>query len=75
MCCQGNAARVSSEIVLSCTSGMAMDLTLDLKSLQFENGLSEEEKECVILRSRSSGLAVCGCAHALFLCRLMSLVR
>ncbi|XP_060789059.1 NADP-dependent oxidoreductase domain-containing protein 1 [Neoarius graeffei] len=54
---------------------MAMDLTLDLKSLQFENGLSEEEKECVILRSRSSGLAVCGCAHALFLCRLMSLVR
>ncbi|XP_017330944.1 NADP-dependent oxidoreductase domain-containing protein 1 [Ictalurus punctatus] len=53
-----------------------MDLTLNLKSLQFENGLSEEEEEqCVFLRSRSSALAVCGCAHAVFLCRLVSLAR
>ncbi|XP_053366272.1 NADP-dependent oxidoreductase domain-containing protein 1 [Clarias gariepinus] len=52
-----------------------MDLTVNLKSLQFENGLSEEEKECVFLRSRSSALAVCGCAHAVFLCRLVSSAR
>ncbi|MCI4382663.1 hypothetical protein PGIGA_G00017560 [Pangasianodon gigas] len=52
-----------------------MDVTLNLKSLQFENGLSEEEKECAFLRSRSSALAVCGCAHAGFLCRLVALAR
>ncbi|XP_053489867.1 NADP-dependent oxidoreductase domain-containing protein 1 [Ictalurus furcatus] len=53
-----------------------MDLMLNLKSLQFENGLSEEEEEqCVFLRSRSSALAVCGCAHAVFLCSLVSLAR
>ncbi|XP_027027912.1 NADP-dependent oxidoreductase domain-containing protein 1 [Tachysurus fulvidraco] len=52
-----------------------MDLTLNLKSLQFETGLSEEEKQCVLLRSRSAALAVCGCAQAVFLCRLASLCR
>ncbi|GAA6065995.1 NADP-dependent oxidoreductase domain-containing protein 1 [Tachysurus ichikawai] len=52
-----------------------MDLTLNLKSLQFETGLSEEEKQCVFLRSRSAALAVCGCAQAVFLCRLACLCR
>ncbi|XP_072546510.1 NADP-dependent oxidoreductase domain-containing protein 1 isoform X2 [Salminus brasiliensis] len=52
-----------------------MDLTMNLRSLGFEAGLSEPEKELVCLRSRSAGLTVCGCGHAGFLCRLATLVR
>lgn len=47
----------------------------NLNSLGFESGLTEEEKECVYLRSRSAGLTVSGCAHAVFLCQLVSLLR
>ncbi|XP_056624723.1 protein TMED8 isoform X2 [Triplophysa dalaica] len=47
----------------------------NLNSLGFEAGLTEDEKECVCLRSRSAGLTVSGCAHAVFVCQLFSLLR
>ncbi|KAI7804770.1 putative NADP-dependent oxidoreductase domain-containing protein 1 [Triplophysa rosa] len=46
----------------------------NLNSLGFEAGLTEDEK-CVCLRSRSAGLTVSGCAHAVFVCQLFSLLR
>ncbi|XP_055028115.2 NADP-dependent oxidoreductase domain-containing protein 1 isoform X1 [Misgurnus anguillicaudatus] len=52
-----------------------MDLTENLKSLGFEAGLTEDEKECLYLRSRSAGLTVSGCAHAVFVCQLVRLLR
>lgn len=52
-----------------------LDLTVHLSSLGFEAGLSEEEKELVFLRSRSAGLTVSGCAHAVFAYELLSLLR
>ncbi|XP_046712240.1 NADP-dependent oxidoreductase domain-containing protein 1 [Silurus meridionalis] len=52
-----------------------MDLNVDVKSVQFESGLGEQEQELVFLRARSSALTVCGCAHAVFLCRLASEAR
>ncbi|XP_058255591.1 NADP-dependent oxidoreductase domain-containing protein 1 [Hemibagrus wyckioides] len=75
MCCQGNAARALSEIVWLRKRAITMDLTLHLKSLQFEGGLTEEERHCGFLRSRAAASAVCGSAHAVFLCRLVSLCR
>ncbi|XP_036448517.1 NADP-dependent oxidoreductase domain-containing protein 1 [Colossoma macropomum] len=52
-----------------------MDLTINLNSLGFEAGLSEGEKELTFLRSRSAGLTVSGCGHAVFLCGLATTVR
>ncbi|XP_026881325.2 NADP-dependent oxidoreductase domain-containing protein 1 isoform X2 [Electrophorus electricus] len=52
-----------------------MDLTINLKSLEFENGLGEYEREFTYLRSRSADLTVCGCGHAVFLCQMASLLR
>ncbi len=52
-----------------------LDLTVNLTSLGFEAGLSEDEKELVFLRSRSAGLTVGGCAHAVFAYKLLSLLR
>ncbi|XP_014039305.1 NADP-dependent oxidoreductase domain-containing protein 1 isoform X1 [Salmo salar] len=47
-----------------------MDFTVNLNSLGFECGLSEYEKEFIFLRARATGLTVCGCVHAAFLCKL-----
>ncbi|KAA0711418.1 NADP-dependent oxidoreductase domain-containing protein 1 [Triplophysa tibetana] len=47
----------------------------NLNSLGFEAGLTEDEEECVCLRSRSVGLTVSGCAHAVFVCQLFSSLR
>lgn len=52
-----------------------LDLTVNLSSLGFESGLSEDEKELLFLRSRSVGLTISGCAHAVFVCELFSLLR
>ncbi|TRY58355.1 hypothetical protein DNTS_034199 [Danionella cerebrum] len=52
-----------------------MDLTVNLPSLEFMAGLGQEEKELLFLRSRSAGLYICGCAHAVFVYKLFSLLR
>lgn len=52
-----------------------LDLTDNLNSLGFEAGLSEDEKELLYLRSRSAGLTVSGCAHAVFVYELFRLLR
>ncbi|XP_074547369.1 NADP-dependent oxidoreductase domain-containing protein 1 isoform X2 [Halichoeres trimaculatus] len=52
-----------------------LDVTAGLDSFSFEVGLSEEEKEKVYLRSRAAGLTFCGCAHAVFLCKLVQSLR
>ncbi|XP_076017636.1 NADP-dependent oxidoreductase domain-containing protein 1 [Genypterus blacodes] len=52
-----------------------VDLTANLKSLSFESGLSDEEEKLLHLRERAAGRAVCGCAHATFLCKLLHTLR
>uniref|UniRef100_UPI0037E81D29 NADP-dependent oxidoreductase domain-containing protein 1 n=1 Tax=Semicossyphus pulcher TaxID=241346 RepID=UPI0037E81D29 len=52
-----------------------VDLTAHLNSFSFEAGLTEEEKEFIHLRSRAAGLTFCGCAHAVFLCKLVQSLR
>ncbi|XP_051724977.1 NADP-dependent oxidoreductase domain-containing protein 1 isoform X2 [Ctenopharyngodon idella] len=52
-----------------------LDFTNNLNSLGFEAGLSEDEKKALFLRSRSAGLTVSGCAHAVFVCDLFRLLR
>ncbi|XP_031436256.1 NADP-dependent oxidoreductase domain-containing protein 1-like [Clupea harengus] len=51
------------------------DLTANLHCLQFEAGLTEEEKKIIYLRSRSAALTECSCAHALFYCKLAHCFR
>nr|XP_046268893.1 NADP-dependent oxidoreductase domain-containing protein 1 [Scatophagus argus] len=51
------------------------DATADLDSFSFEAGLSEDEKKLIYLRARSAGLTFCGCAHALFLLKLVRSLR
>ncbi|XP_030248183.1 NADP-dependent oxidoreductase domain-containing protein 1 [Sparus aurata] len=41
----------------------------------FEAGLTENERGLVYLRARSAGLTLCGCAHAVFLCKLIQSLR
>ncbi|XP_052009247.1 NADP-dependent oxidoreductase domain-containing protein 1 [Xyrauchen texanus] len=52
-----------------------LDFTDNLDSLGFEAGLTEDEKMYLNLRSRSACLIVSGCAHALFVCELLNLLR
>ncbi|XP_034531191.1 NADP-dependent oxidoreductase domain-containing protein 1 [Notolabrus celidotus] len=52
-----------------------MDVTAGLDSFSFEAGLTEEEKKFIYLRSRAAGLTFCGCAHAVFLCKLLQSLR
>ncbi|KAL1258122.1 hypothetical protein QQF64_011366 [Cirrhinus molitorella] len=52
-----------------------LDFTVNLTSLGFEAGLSERERELVYLRSRSAGLTVSGCAHAVLAYELITLLR
>ncbi|XP_067099984.1 NADP-dependent oxidoreductase domain-containing protein 1 [Osmerus mordax] len=54
---------------------MMLDFTVNLKTLGFECGLSENEKEYLFLRARSAGLSICGCAHAAFVCKLANSLR
>lgn len=54
---------------------MMLDFTVNLNSLGFECGLSENEKEFIFLRARANGLTVCGCVHAAFLCKLAYSLR
>lgn len=62
-------AHVSSVL---CVMG---DLAADLNSFSFEAGLDEEGKESLHLRARFAGLTFCGCAHAVFLCKLAQSLR
>ncbi|XP_045918973.1 NADP-dependent oxidoreductase domain-containing protein 1 [Micropterus dolomieu] len=52
-----------------------LDVVADLSSFSFEAGLTEDEKKLLHLRVRSAGLIFCGCAHAVFLCKLVHLLR
>ncbi|XP_044022076.1 NADP-dependent oxidoreductase domain-containing protein 1 isoform X3 [Siniperca chuatsi] len=52
-----------------------VDVVADLSSFSFETGLTEDEKELLYLRARSAGLTFCGCAHAVFLCKLVHSLR
>ncbi|XP_075964150.1 NADP-dependent oxidoreductase domain-containing protein 1 [Anarhichas minor] len=52
-----------------------VDVAADLSSLSFEAELTEDEKEFLYLRARSTGLTFCGCAHAAFLCKLVHSLR
>ncbi|XP_042356715.1 NADP-dependent oxidoreductase domain-containing protein 1 [Plectropomus leopardus] len=51
------------------------DVSADLSGFSFESGLTEDEKELLYLRARSAGLTFCGCAHAVFLCKLVHSLR
>ncbi|CAL8286567.1 unnamed protein product [Lota lota] len=52
-----------------------VDLTVNLNTFSFESGLDDNEKEIVFLRGRANGLAICGCAHAVFFCKLSHSLR
>ncbi|XP_054470617.1 NADP-dependent oxidoreductase domain-containing protein 1 [Anoplopoma fimbria] len=52
-----------------------VDVSADLSSFSFEAELTEDEKELIYLRARSAGLTFCGCAHAVFLCKLVHSLR
>ncbi|XP_053143537.1 NADP-dependent oxidoreductase domain-containing protein 1 [Hemicordylus capensis] len=47
------------------------DIMMNLKSLQPEYGLGTREESLLCLKSRAKGLAVNGCAHAVFFCKLL----
>ncbi|XP_070777162.1 NADP-dependent oxidoreductase domain-containing protein 1 [Enoplosus armatus] len=51
------------------------DVAGDLSSFSFEAGLTEEEKRLLYLRARAAGQTFCGCAHAVFLCKLVQSLR
>lgn len=55
--------------------GLEMDILEDLKSLQFEYGISEEDRSWLYLQSRSRGLMIEACAHAVFFCKLFRNLR
>ncbi|XP_069884960.1 NADP-dependent oxidoreductase domain-containing protein 1 [Dipodomys merriami] len=48
-----------------------MDILVDLETLNFESGIPEEERFWLYLHSRSRGLIIEACAHAIFLCKLL----
>ncbi|KAM6171897.1 NADP-dependent oxidoreductase domain-containing protein 1 [Erethizon dorsatum] len=52
-----------------------MDIVEDLKSLQFEYEISEEDRSWLYLLGRSRGLLIEGCAHAVFFCKLLCNLR
>ncbi|XP_071354280.1 NADP-dependent oxidoreductase domain-containing protein 1 isoform X2 [Trachinotus anak] len=52
-----------------------VDVAADLSSFSFETGLTEDEEKLLYLRGRAAGLAFCGCAHALYLCKLIRSLR
>ncbi|KAM5338068.1 NADP-dependent oxidoreductase domain-containing protein 1 [Glossophaga mutica] len=48
-----------------------MDMLEDLESLQFEQGIQEEDRSWLYLQNRCRGLLIKGCAHATFFCKLL----
>ncbi|XP_073923562.1 NADP-dependent oxidoreductase domain-containing protein 1 [Castor canadensis] len=52
-----------------------MDILKGLESLQFAYGLPEEERFWLYLQSRSRGLMIEACAHAVFFCKLFHNLR
>ncbi|XP_069064511.1 NADP-dependent oxidoreductase domain-containing protein 1 [Pleurodeles waltl] len=52
-----------------------LDITGDLKSFQFENGVDISHWHLLPLRERSKGLMVTACAHAVFFCKLLHSMR
>lgn len=60
---------------VTCVPCVMGDLAADLNSFSFEVGLDEEGKESLHLRARFAGLTFCGCAHAVFLCKLVQSLR
>ncbi|XP_062944540.1 NADP-dependent oxidoreductase domain-containing protein 1 [Cynocephalus volans] len=52
-----------------------MDMLKDLESLQFEHGISEEDRTWLYLQHRSRGLTITACAHATFFCKLYCNLR
>jgi hypothetical protein len=55
--------------------GLEMDILKGLESLQFAYGLPEEERFWLYLQSRSRGLMIEACAHAVFFCKLFHNLR
>ncbi|KAK0136390.1 NADP-dependent oxidoreductase domain-containing protein 1 [Merluccius polli] len=52
-----------------------VDIMADLDTLSFESGLGGDLRDVQFLRARANGLAICGCAHAAFLCKLSQSLR
>ncbi|KAK2506752.1 hypothetical protein MC885_011213 [Smutsia gigantea] len=52
-----------------------MDMLGDLKSLQFECGVQEEDRSWLYLQGRSRGRAIKTFAHATFFCKLLCYLR
>ncbi|KAL0969107.1 hypothetical protein UPYG_G00222690 [Umbra pygmaea] len=52
-----------------------LDFTVNLNTLDFDCGLSENEKELLFLRARANGLTLSGCGHASYLCKLANSLR
>ncbi|KAM6912267.1 NADP-dependent oxidoreductase domain-containing protein 1 [Xenentodon cancila] len=52
-----------------------VDITAGLSSLSFEEGLTDDEKKLIYLRTRSAGLTFCGCVHAAFVCEQVHSLR
>ncbi|XP_044518045.1 NADP-dependent oxidoreductase domain-containing protein 1 [Gracilinanus agilis] len=52
-----------------------IDLMENLMSLQFEHGIQKDETPWLFLQSRSRGLMIQACAHAVFFCRLLRVLR
>ncbi|XP_067388709.1 NADP-dependent oxidoreductase domain-containing protein 1 [Emydura macquarii macquarii] len=51
------------------------DITVNLKSFQSECVVGESEQPLLCLKSRSKGLMVNACAHAVFFCKLLQALR
>ncbi|XP_051775830.1 NADP-dependent oxidoreductase domain-containing protein 1 isoform X2 [Erpetoichthys calabaricus] len=51
------------------------DVAANLRTLDFESGLSVDERQFLFLRARASAKTICGCAHATFFCKLLHTVR
>ena len=51
------------------------DITENLVTLQFENALTDEEKELLYLRKRAHALTVNSCAQAAFLVSILNEAR
>ncbi|XP_043929844.1 NADP-dependent oxidoreductase domain-containing protein 1 [Protopterus annectens] len=56
-------------------SSAVPDIMANLASLQFEHGLTEDEKSLVHLRDHAIALTISTSVHAAFFCRLLSTVR
>ncbi|XP_070699134.1 NADP-dependent oxidoreductase domain-containing protein 1 [Pempheris klunzingeri] len=52
-----------------------VDVIADLSSFSLEAGPPGDQRELLHLRARSAGLTFSGCAHAVFLCKLVQSVR